>query len=41
MLVSLDTSLSIVDRQHAVGETARQALALVGPKQSRLGPRML
>jgi SAM-dependent methyltransferase len=41
MLASLDTSLSIIDRQHAVSQEARQALALVGPKQNRLGPRML
>lgn len=41
MLASLDTSLSIVDRQDVVGAEARQALALVGPKQNRLGPRML
>lgn len=41
MIASLGTSLSIVDRQDVVRAEARQALALVGPKQNRLGPRML
>lgn len=40
MLASPDTSLSIIDRQRVVRQEA-QALALVGPKQNRLGPRML